>query len=161
MPSWRTKGKYFTGSVFYFILLSGIFAVTGGLYLLLEKRRVRRSDVIRVRNSKANKVARTRLKKAGMLLKQQLFEGYYEELHRALWGYIADKLALSQADCSREKVTEMLTGRDVDEDLIKDYTGLIESCEFARYAPDPGQMEKERIFEKAVTAISKMEQALK
>jgi len=55
----------------------------------------------------------------------------------------------------------MLTGRDVDEDLIKDYTGLIESCEFARYAPDPGQMEKERIFEKAVTAISKMEQALK
>lgn len=161
MPSWRTKGKYFTGSWSYFILLFSIFSLTGGLYLLLEKRRVHRNDVVRVRYSKANKVARTRLRSAGVLLKQKLFEGYYEELHRALWGYIADKLALSQADCSRERVEEMLVRLNVDEDLIKDYTGLIESCEFARYAPDPGQLEKERIFEKAVTVISKMEQALK
>lgn len=96
-----------------------------------------------------------------MLLKQEHFEGYYEELHRALWGYIADKLALSQADCSRERIEELLLGRNVEPHLVSDYTSLIESCEFARYAPDPGQLEKERIFEKAVEAISKMEQALK
>jgi hypothetical protein len=119
------------------------------------------SDVIRVRNSKANKIARIRLKTAGVLLKQQLFEAYYEELHRALWGYIADKLGLSQADCSRERITEMLRERNVETDLIQNYTDLIESCEYARYAPDPGQMEKERIFDMAVKAISKMEQALK
>ena len=96
-----------------------------------------------------------------MLLKQEHFEGYYEELHRALWGYIADKLALSQADCFRERIREMLLGRNVEPHLVSDYTNLIESCEFARYAPDPGQLEKERIFEKAVEVLSKMEQALK
>ena len=161
LPDWRTRGKYFTGSIAYFILLLSLFVLTGGLYVLLNKRRAHRSDLVRVRNSKANKVAGTRLKTAGMLLKQKLFEEYYEELHRALWGYISDKLALSQADCSRERIVDMLTQREVDGDLIRDYIDLIESCEYARYAPDPGQMEKEKIFDRAVKAISKMEQILK
>ncbi len=161
LQSWRIKGSYFTGSLSYFIVLLLIFGITAGVYVFLDKTRKHRNDVVKVRNSRANKVARTRLKTAGMLLKQEHFEGYYEELHRALWGYIADKLALSQADCSRERIEELLLGRNVEPHLVSDYTSLIESCEFARYAPDPGQLEKERIFEKAVEAISKMEQALK
>ena len=161
VPAWRSKGKYLTGSYLYFVVLILILAVTWIVYVVLNKRREHMSDVIRVRNSKANKIARIRLKTAGVLLKQQLFEAYYEELHRALWGYIADKLGLSQADCSRERITEMLRERNVETDLIQNYTDLIESCEYARYAPDPGQMEKERIFDMAVKAISKMEQALK
>ena len=161
VPAWRSKGKYLTGSYLYFVVLILILAVTWIVYVVLNKRREHMSDVIRVRNSKANKIARIRLKTAGVLLKQQLFEAYYEELHRALWGYIADKLGLSQADCSRERITEMLRERNVETDLIQNYTDLIESCEYARYAPDPGQMEKERIFDMAVKVISKMEQALK
>lgn len=161
VPSWRNKGKYLTGSYLYFIILALIIAVTGIVYVVLNKRREHMNDMIRVRNSKANKIARTRLKTAGVLLKQKLFEAYYEELHRALWGYIADKLGLSQAECSRERISDMLRERNVGKDLIKNFTDIIEACEYARYAPDPGQLEKERIFEMAVKAISKMEQALK
>jgi len=161
VPSWRTTGKYLTGSYLYFVILALIFALTGVVYVVMNKRREHMNDTIRVRNSKANKIARTRLKAAGMLLKQQLFEAYYEELHRALWGYIADKLGLSQADCSRDRISDMLRDRNIDKELIQNYSDIIESCEYARYAPDPGQLEKERIFEAAVKAISKMEQALK
>jgi hypothetical protein len=160
-PSWRSIGKYLTGSFLYFVILSLIFTVTAVVYVVLNKRREHLNDVIRVRNSKANKIARTRLKAAGVLLKQQLFEAYYEELHRALWGYISDKLGLSQAECSRERISELLQERNVEQELIKDFTDIIESCEYARYAPDPGQLEKERIFDMAVKAISNMEQALK
>jgi len=158
---WRVKGRYFTGSVYYFVLILSIFAMAGVAYVVLDKRRMHRNDIVKVRHSRANKVARNRLKTAGTLLKQEQFEDYYEELQRALWGYIADKLALSQAECSRERVVDMLGSRNVDKSLVNDYTGLIESCEFARYAPDPGQLEKEGIFDMAVVAISKMEQALK
>ncbi|NLA15262.1 MAG: protein BatD [Bacteroidales bacterium] len=160
-PVWNKKGSCYTGSMYYYLALFAILVGSGMAYLGLNKRRERRSDAVRVRNSRANKVARARLKTAGEYMKQQRFEGYYEELNRALWGYIADKLALSQADSSRERIEEILRERQVDESLIDDYTRLIESCEFARYAPDPGQLEKERIFERAVTVISKMEQALK
>jgi len=160
-PSWRSTGKYLTGSVLYFVILFMIFAVTGVVYVVMNKRREHMNDVIRVRNSKANKIARTRLKAAGVLLKQKLFEAYYEELHRALWGYIADKLGLSQAECSRERISELLRKRNVETETISNFTDIIDSCEYARYAPDPGQLEKERIFDMAVKAISNMEQALK
>lgn len=139
-------------------MLVGVF---GASYVLLNRRRERRKDIVRVRNSKANKIARTRLKAAASLLKQELFAGYYEEVHRTLWGYIGDKLALTQADYSRERVIRMLEEKKVDASVISEYMDLIEACEFARYAPDPGQMEKEKIFERAVAAISKMEQGLK
>lgn len=160
-PVWRNKGFCYTGSVYYYLTLVLILAGAGAVYVWLSKRREHRSDVVRVRNSRANKIARARLKTAEGYMKQHLFAGYYEELNRALWGYIADKLALSQADSSRERIESLLKERQVAESLIADYTQLIESCEFARYAPDPGQLEKERIFEQAVTVISKMEQALK
>jgi hypothetical protein len=159
-PVWRNKGFCYTGSVYYYLTLVLILSGAGAVYVWLSKRRKHRSDVVRVR-SRANKIARARLKTAEGYMKQHLFAGYYEELNRALWGYIADKLALSQADSSRERIESLLKERQVAENLIADYTQLIESCEFARYAPDPGQLEKERIFEQAVTVISKMEQALK
>lgn len=160
-PRWHKKGTFFFGHWTYFLsllLLSGAFAAA---YTGLNKIRERRKDVVRVRNSKANKIARTRLKTAQELLKQQLFAGYYEEVHRTLWGYIGDKLALSQADCSRERVSQLLEQRNVDQRLIDEFMELIEACEFARYAPDPGQVEKEKIYDRAVSVISQMEQSLK
>ncbi|MFA7199967.1 MAG: BatD family protein [Bacteroidales bacterium] len=160
-PVWKKKGVYFTGSVYYYTILAALLSIAGILFSWLKKRKERKKDVVRVRNSKANKIARARLKTAGAHMKSQLFSAYYEELNRALWGYIADKLALSQAESSREKIEALLMERQVDEELIKKYTDLIASCEFARYAPDPGQTEKERIFEDAVAVISKMEQVLK
>lgn len=159
--SWRKKDTFFVGSFVFFglvVLLGGVFA---GMYVWMNKRRERRKDVVRVRNSRANKIARTRLKTAESLLKQQLFAGFYEELHRALWGYIADKLALSQADCSRDNVAEILAAKQMEKALVDEFMAIIEACEFARYAPDPGQVEKERIFDRAVAVISQLEQRLK
>jgi hypothetical protein len=160
-PVWRRKGTFFTGSLYYYGFLTVLLAGSGMVFYVLHKRKEHKKDVVRVRNSRANKVARARLKTADDYMKRHLFEAYYEELNRALWGYIADKLALSQADSSRERIEALLREREVDEDLIKAYTNLIEACEFARYAPDPGQTAKERIFENAVAVISNMEQVLK
>jgi hypothetical protein len=147
--------------LYYYGFLTVLLAGSGMVFYVLHKRKEHKKDVVRVRNSRANKVARARLKTADDYMKRHLFEAYYEELNRALWGYIADKLALSQADSSRERIEALLREREVDEDLIKAYTNLIEACEFARYAPDPGQTAKERIFENAVAVISNMEQVLK
>ncbi len=161
LPKWHRKGSFFFGSWTFFLVLALLGGAFAGTYVSLNKMRERRKDVVRVRNSKANKIARNRLKTAQELLKQQLFAGYYEEVHRTLWGYIGDKLALSQADCSRERVTALLQQRGVDASLTEEFMALIEACEFARYAPDPGQVEKEKIYERAVAVISKLEQGLK
>lgn len=161
VPGWQPKGTFMISSVLFFGLLVLLCALFAGAYVLINKQRELHKDVVRVRNSKANKIARSRLKAAETLLKQQLFAGFYEEVHRALWGYMGDKLALAQADCSRERVTHLLEEKQVDPALIKEYLDVIEACEFARYAPDPGQVEKEKVFERAVAAISRMEQGLK
>ena len=161
VPVWHKKGAFFVSSIGFYVIILILFGIFGASYVLLNRRRERRKDIVRVRNSKANKIARTRLKAAATLLKQELFSGYFEEVHRTLWGYIGDKLALTQADYSRERVIRLLEEKKVDSSVISDYMDLIEACEFARYAPDPGQVEKEKIFERAMAAISKMEQGLK
>lgn len=160
-PKWRIRGQFFMFSPLFFIVLSVVLLLFAVVYRLLLKRRERQKDVVSVRNRKANKVAKLRLKTADILLRQELFSAFYEEIHRALWGYMSDKLGLAQAECSRDRVREILEQRGIAPEPIREFLDLIETCEFARYAPDPGQVEKEKIFARALTCISRLEQCLK
>jgi tetratricopeptide (TPR) repeat protein len=86
---------------------------------------------------------------------------YYEELHKALTGYVSDKLMIPAADLSKETVCEKLRERGVRDESIANLTTLIDRCEFARYAPDSGQLQMENEYNEAVRAISDIEAQLK
>ncbi len=153
----KRGNQFFMGSVLYFIVL----ALIAGFYLLLlkylSKRIERNRDIAGVKNRRANKVAKARLKTAESLLKQKLYSGFYEELHRAILGYCSDKLALPLSDLSREKIADSLAKKSVKNELIQELLSLIESCEYARYAPDPGGVEMDKNYFKAIKLISDLE----
>lgn len=122
------------------------------------KRNIRlRSDVAGSKNRKAKKVAKARLKNCELFLKQSLRVAFYEELHKAVEGYVSDKLMLPVADLSRENIREQLVSKVKDPALIDELFGLLDACEFARYAPSADSSSMERDYQSAVKIISELE----
>ncbi len=153
----RRGSQFFFASAGYFISLIVLITLFFAVEKILSKRVERGRDVAGAKNRRANKVAKTRLKNADSLLKQGLTTGFYEELHRALLGYISDKLNLSLVDLSREKIKLSLDQMSVKPEHTQELLSLLEQCEYARYAPDPAGGEMELNYSRSMNLISRME----
>lgn len=131
------------------------------LVLLFRKRALAMSDTVTARERKANKVAIKRLKKAETLLKSNKGAEFYDEVTRALYGYVSDKFAMKVENLSRENIAGKLVERNVNETVIESFIEAIDECEYARFAPgDPaGNMQK--TYDKAKDAITIIEKDVK
>ena len=157
----KKKGAFFAGSPLFYILMITLILICLCVDFVLRRTQARRADVAGSRNRRANKMARTRLKSAESYLKQGLGGAYYEELHKALMGYVSDKLMIPAADLSKETVSEKLRSGGVREETVAALMALFDKCEFARYAPESGQAQMENEYNEAIAAISAIEGQLK
>ena len=115
----------------------------------------------KVRAGKANSVAVKRLKVARKLMKENRKDEFYDEMMRALLGYFGDKLSIPVAELSKDNIEAELKRRKVADEPVKQVIGLLDDCEFARYAPgdDTGRMD--RLYEQAAAVISQIENTIK
>ncbi|MCK9626059.1 MAG: BatD family protein [Bacteroidales bacterium] len=157
----RKIGSFFVGSILFFVILGIIVIFYFVAVRILNIRALRRKDIAGSKNRKANMIARTRLKIAGSYLKQNLNSAYYDELHKAVLGYISDKLTIPVADLSKDKIREVLSEKETSAELIESLISLIDSCEYARYAPDAGHEAMENHYNEAVRVISELEGKVK
>lgn len=156
-PHLKKAGRMMVSSPAMLIVPIVIVLAAAAVWVLLSRSIARRSDVAGTRNRKALKVARARLKNASAFLKQGLYSAFYEELHKALHGYISDKLMLPVADLTRERIGEELRSRGKDEAVIQELSDILDACEYARYAPASGSEAMEKHYEQAVKVISQIE----
>ena len=156
-PALSAKGKFFVGSAGYFVALFVIAVLFGVLYWSLDKRAKLKGDVVRTRNRKANKVARGRLKLAEQYMQQNLRSPFYEEMHKAMLGYISDKLAMQFADMQRDTIKETMEAKKVSAGNIADFMQLLDDCEMARYSMESGEGEMAAQYSKAINVISNLE----
>jgi hypothetical protein len=133
-----SKGHFFVGSFAFWLIAVLILLASAICWMALRKLAARRADVVGSKNRKATKMAMKRLHLAGTFLKQNLYTAFYEELHKALLGFVSDKLNMPVAELSRERITESLTERGVQQGLVDTFIGSLDACEFARSAPDAG-----------------------
>ncbi|MBU8893840.1 MAG: BatD family protein [Bacteroidales bacterium] len=157
----KKLNKFIFGSrVFYivYILVIIIFLVV----LLFRRMKTKENEnVMLVKNKKANKFARKRLNIASGFMKQDHKEAFYEELVKALWGYISDKLGISVASLSKDNArTEMIT-KNVDAEYIDQILNIIDRCEYARYAPVTEETKMDTLYNDAIKVISKLQQKLR
>lgn len=160
-PLLRGRGSFFAGSLHFYGLIALIVLLFFVVGAILKKRAVLRTDVVGTRNRKAKKMARVRLQQAGTYLKQGLSGAYYEELHKAMLGYVSDKLIIPVADLSKERISSSLVEKSVPEQLITRFISILDRCEFARYAPDAKTAEMESLYEEAMSVLSEIESKLK
>ncbi len=160
-PSFRPAGSFFVGSPAFWLLLALLLVLATGAYFLLSFMAERRADVAGSKNRGAVKMARKRLAQAEGFLKKNLYTAFYEELHRALLGYVADKFNMDVADMNKENISEKLGASGVPGELVSEYIGIIDACEFARYAPDSGHGAMEAHYKQAMSTISSIEGSMK
>lgn len=157
----RNADKTFFGSGSFY-LTYGISLALFGLLVFLRKEQIKKNaDISRVKNRKANKLARKRLKIANNHLKQGNSEKFYEETLKGLYGYLSDKLAIPMANLSKEKALEAFEQQKVEQELQKSFIELLDTCEYARYAPKSDNEVVAGDYEKAINVITKLEQNLK
>ena len=159
--SLASVGSFFTGSLAFWITTLMLLVLAFNAWLLLRGLAARRADVVGSKNRGATKMARKRLAQAGSFLQGNLYTAFYEELHRALLGFVSDKLNLDAADLSKENISAKLVENGVAESLATDFTGLLDACEFARYAPDAGHDAMNTHYEKAVSVISAIDDSMR
>ena len=155
------RGSFFFGTTGYwlFYLIPALVFIV--FFIIYRKQIAANANVAKVRTRKANKVAVKRLKLAGKLLADNKKDAFYDEVLKALWGYVSDKLNIPMSRLSKDNIEEELRNYGVDDALIAEFLKVLDNCEFARFAPADANQGMDKIYAEALDIISKMEGSIK
>ena len=155
------KGQFLFGSWVYYVCYIVPLLLLVVVVVIYRKRAIDSLNVSKVRNKNANKMAVKRLKLAAKLLKESKQEAFYEEVLKALWGYISDKMNIPVAHLSKDNVEQQLMQHGVDKALSDEFLQLLNECEFARYAPSSVAGGMDKVYAAAIEVISRMDNSIK
>lgn len=158
---YHAKGKYFYGTMDYWLWYIIPFAAFVIILVVYRKQAVENANMAKVKTKKASKVATRRLKVAKQKMQQKDKAGFYDEVLKALWGYLGDKLSMPVSELSKDNIAAKLAECQVSEELIKECASLISDCEFARYAPSLSGYADEKVYDKVATLMNRLENAIK
>lgn len=145
----------------FYLIYIVILILTGILFILIQQWNKNRSDAAGMRIRKAGRQSQMRLRQARKCLKENNKENFLNEILKATWGYIGDKLNLDQAQLNREFIEMFLASRNVEHSVIESLISLLDHCEFIRYAPGDDSGELDKIYKDAESVINQLEQALR
>ncbi|MDC1107031.1 BatD family protein [Prolixibacteraceae bacterium] len=155
------KQQYLYGTVTFYMVFAGWLLIFIFIYLLNIKKIREHEDIWGTKNKKANRLALKRLKKASQHLKGNENELFYESMLEALMGYLEDKLTLPKSELTKETIKTRLAKRYVNESSVDSLLSLIDTCEFARYAPSQDNRAQENLYKEAIEVISLVEKQIK
>lgn len=161
MTRQRGINDFFFGSTTYWTILAVLLLGFISLFVIFRRRAIENANVVKQRAGKANKVATKRLKKAARLMKEGKQGEFYDEVLRALWGYVGDKLNMPVEQLSRENISQQLSAHQISSETIQQFIGALDECEFARYAPGDATGNMNKVYESAMTAITQIATTMK
>lgn len=154
-------GHKFFGTWKYFISLIIPLFLFISIIVFFRRYIKRRQDIAMMKKRKSTKVAIKRLKYASELMKNKRKEEFYEEISKALWGYLSDKFTISLSELSIDMVQLVLKDKNISEDILLQLNSILNDCEFARFAPVDNTDGMKDIYNQAIDIISKIESGLK
>ena len=116
---------------------------------------------MRVKNRRAGKLSKKRLKIAKGYLQKQDANKFYNEVLNAIWGYLSDKLSIALAELSKDTVFNDERMHNLDAEIKDELLNVIEQCEFARYAPSAVDSSMDELYKKTFKLIVKLEQKIR
>lgn len=155
-----SSGHPFFGSLLFYSLLGLPVVVFFGLVLMNRRKEHMLGNMALVKSQRANKVAMKRLATAKKYLGSSDQVKFLDEMFKALWGFVSDKLQIPVSDLSRETVARSLTEAKVPDALVTEFTSVLDSCEFARFGGGSGES-SDSIYKKGFTVISSIENSIK
>ena len=156
-PELRLQSSSFAASGSFWGLFLLPILLFGGLFYFQKKREAAAADVVGTRSKKATKMAKKRLSAAKQHMEAGEDKAFYDEVVRAVWGYLGDKLRLGQSDLSREEVRKILEEKQIDAPSIDRLIQLLDTCEMALFAPVAVGGGMAGTYEEAMNFITDME----
>lgn len=147
-------------SVWYFVVVMCLFSFALAAYIFIGHRQRERKNVVLVRGKRANKVAIQRFRSAERFMKEDNRRAFYEEMLKALWGYVGDKFNIPVANLTKESVREELQKRGISAEEAARYTSIISQCDEAQYSPVVS-VRMEEIYAEGINIVSHIESHIK
>lgn len=142
----------------FFLVPLVVFIVIAVIY----RRQVKlNADLDLKRTKKANKLAVKRLKEASVALRSRDEGRFYEAVHKAMLGYVGDKLSIPVSELSHDNVEQQLVGHGASSDLASQFVEILSTCEFARYAPSHSTRAMDELYSRSGKVLEKLEDTLK
>lgn len=160
IPDWKNKQLLLDSHLFilWYVAPLVLFALLIGI----RRKTIReRADAARMRHKRAARLAAKRLRKAEKAMKNQQQDEFYEEILKAIWGYLSDKLMIPLANLSRDNAWQALSERGISGELKEQLGKIIDTCELARFAPAGTLPSMKETYENAVVLMEKIDQNLK
>lgn len=140
----------------YWILYIGLLIISIAVVIANSARARRNADVSGMRTAKASKVATKRLKTAGKYLSAGDTDKFYEEMLRAIWGYLSDKLAIPVSQLTRQNIVDRLTEKGYSSEATASIVSVLDECEMARYTPESSSR-MDAVYSEGAKAINNLE----
>ncbi|PTN05585.1 BatD family protein [Mangrovibacterium marinum] len=157
----RDLAQSFYGSTAFwllYIISTVMFVVVAIVY---RKKLKENANIQLMKTKKANKLAQRRLKEAAGHLKQHKSEQFYEAVLKAFWGYLSDKLSIPVAKLNRDNAIASLVEKGVQQEQIEEFIQIINTCEFARYAPSSSDAALEDVYQKSANLMGKLDKQIR
>lgn len=152
------KRPYIRGFLYWLWFIIPALALT--VIIILRRQYIaEHSDLIRLRSKQAGKMAKRRLKKAASAMKSGDENKFYDEILKAIWGYLSDKLRLPTSELTRDNVSQIMEAHSIDKNIIDKLLNLIDECEFAKYSPASSRKPMNEIYELTATMLNTLQEA--
>ena len=158
---YRGKGAYLYGTTSYWLWYVIPFIGFLVIVIVYRKQAIENANIAKVKTKKAGKMATRRLKVAKQKMQQKDKTGFYDEVLKALWGYLSDKLSMPVSELSKDNIAVKLAQCQVAQELIDECLALVGECEFARYAPSLSHLSEEQIYDKVDALMDRLENAIR
>ncbi len=152
-------GRYFFGTGFFYFLFALPFILMSLFLALWKKHEENSQNHTWLKSSKAKKIAIKKLSNAKKHIDNNEDKLLYEEIFRALYGYLGDKLSIAVADLSKESISDSLSSKNIRQETINQLLETLDHCEYARFAPT-SNLSKSEIYKNAESIIIEIEEAL-
>lgn len=159
-PKLRQSGAFFVTSPVFLVLTVFFIICAIVIYIVVTTLRKRRGDLLSDRKRKASKAVKKKLARSASYLEEGLYGAFYEELHKALLGFVTDKLSMETGSLDKDNIAQALRDNGLGEALVNDYLELLNACEYARYSPQQDSSQMREHYKKALDIISLMDESM-
>ncbi|MBQ5899078.1 MAG: protein BatD [Alistipes sp.] len=159
-PALRAVAAPLMLSTTYFVIVLLILIAAIAAYFILRRVIRDSKNTVLVRNRRANKVAVQRFRAAERFMREQNRHAFFEEMLRALWGYMSDKLNIPVSNLTKENIREELQRRGCSAEDAHHFTEIISRCDEAQYSPAES-VQMSDVYAEGVNIISRIESIIK
>lgn len=143
------SGSFYVILMMPFILLAGFFGYRGYIASTV-------GNEAHYKSKRAKSLSRKRLKTAEKLKNSNSETEFYEEIQKAMSGFIADQFNVPLSEMSKEKIVFLFNEKEVPVEVSDAYIKVMSDAEFKRYAPSAGGSMSD-IYNQAMNAVIKIQ----